>query len=376
MGSYSFGFALPVKNPAAFRFLSALLLAWVTGAAAAQGAQPVARAVTPRGDLSADEKATIDLFRRSSPAVVYITTLQQVINLLTMNVSAVPRGTGSGFIWDDQGHIVTNYHVIAGSKEAKVRLSDQRTFDAALVGASAEYDLAVLRIKVSDRRPTPLPLGTSRELQVGQRVFAIGNPFGLDHTLTTGVISALDRSIDAEDGNKVHHLIQTDAAINPGNSGGPLLDSAGRLVGVNTAIYSPSGGSAGIGFAVPVDTLNRVVPEIIAFGRYRRPSIGVAVNDDLSAALTTQIGVKGVAVLDVVKGSPAATAGMRGVRRLRDGRIEVGDVIQTIDGQPVDNAATMDRLLDGKRLGDRATLGLLREGKSLSVTVTLVDARS
>lgn len=371
-----FSFALPVKNPAALRLLSALLLASITAAAAAQGAQPVARAVTPRGDLSADEKATIDLFRRSSPAVVYITTLQQVINLLTMNVRAVPRGTGSGFIWDDQGHIVTNYHVIAGSKEAKIRLSDQRTFDAALVGASAEYDLAVLRIKVSDKRPTPLPLGISRELQVGQRVFAIGNPFGLDHTLTTGVISALDRSIDGEDGNKVHHLIQTDAAINPGNSGGPLLDSAGRLVGVNTAIYSPSGGSAGIGFAVPVDTVNRVVPEIIAFGRYRRPSIGVAVNDELSAALTTQAGVKGLAVLEVIKGSPAAVAGMRGARRLRDGSIELGDIIQTIDGQPVDNAAAMDRLLDGKRLGDRTTLGLLREGKSLSVTLTLVDART
>lgn len=308
--------------------------------------------------------------------MVYITTLQQVINLLTMNVTAVPRGTGSGFVWDDQGHIVTNYHVIAGAKEAKVRLSDQRTFDATLVGASPEFDLAVLRVKVAERRPAPLPLGTSRELQVGQRVFAIGNPFGLDHTLTTGVISALDRSIEGEDGNKVHHLIQTDAAINPGNSGGPLLDSAGRLVGVNTAIYSPSGGSAGIGFAVPVDTVNRVVPEIIAFGRYRRPTIGVAVNDEVSAALTTQMGVKGLVVIEVIKGSPAAEAGVRGARLLRDGSIEVGDVIQTIDGQIVDSAVAMDRLLEGKRLGDRTTLGLLRDGKTRSVTLTLVDARS
>ena len=308
--------------------------------------------------------------------MVYITTLQQVINLLTMNVTAVPRGTGSGFVWDDQGHIVTNYHVIAGAKEAKVRLSDQRTFDATLVGASPEFDLAVLRVKVAERRPAPLPLGTSRELQVGQRVFAIGNPFGLDHTLTTGVISALDRSIEGEDGNKVHHLIQTDAAINPGNSGGPLLDSAGRLVGVNTAIYSPSGGSAGIGFAVPVDTVNRVVPEIIAFGRYRRPTIGVAVNDEVSAALTTQMGVKGLVVIEVIKGSPAAEAGVRGARLLRDGSIEVGDVIQTIDGQIVDSAVAMDRLLEGKRLGDRTTLGLLREGKMRSVTLTLVDSRS
>ena len=358
--------------------MTAVLLGCAVGVAAAQGAgkQPAPRSVTPRSDLGAEEKATIELFRRSSPAVVYITTLQQVIDLFTMNVTAVPRGTGSGFVWDDQGHIVTNYHVIAGAKEAKVRLSDQRTFNATLIGASPEYDLAVLRVKMTERRPAPLPLGSSRELQVGQRVFAIGNPFGLDHTLTTGVISALDRSIDGEDGNKVNHLIQTDAAINPGNSGGPLLDSAGRLVGVNTAIYSPSGGSAGIGFAVPVDTVNRVVPEIIAFGRYRRPSIGVAVNDEVSAALTTQMGVKGLVVIEVIKGSPAAEAGMRGARRLRNGSIEIGDVIQTIDGQAVDSTAAMDRLLEGKRLGDRATLGLLREGKTFSLTLTLADARS
>jgi S1-C subfamily serine protease len=366
---------LKTARVALFSGIGAMLLA--VGVAAAQGAdkQPPARSVTPRGNLSADEKATIDLFRRSSPAVVYITTLQQVINLLTMNVMAVPRGTGSGFVWDDKGHIVTNYHVIAGAKEAKVRLADQRTFDAALVGVSPDHDLAVLRIKVAEQRPAPLPLGTSYDLQVGQRVFAIGNPFGLDHTLTTGVISALDRSIDGDDGSKLHHVIQTDAAINLGNSGGPLLDSAGRLVGVNTAIYSPSGASAGIGFAVPVDTVNRVVPEIIAFGRYRRPSIGVAVDDQLSAALTTQMGVKGLVVAEVIKGSPAAAAGIRGTRRLRDGSFEPGDVIQTIDGQAVDNLAAMDRLLDSKRLGDRATFGLLREGKPVSMTLTLVDAR-
>jgi len=359
------------------RIFGAIVVATCVSIAAAQAPKQAAtRSVMPLGELAADEKSTIELFRRASPAVVYITTLQQVINLLTMNVSAVPRGTGSGFVWDEQGHIVTNYHVIAGSKDAKVRLSDQRSFDATLVGASPEYDLAVLRVKMTERRPSPLPLGSSRDLLVGQRVYAIGNPFGLDHTLTTGVISALDRSIDGEDGNKVHHLIQTDAAINPGNSGGPLLDSAGRLVGVNTAIYSPSGASAGIGFAVPVDTVNRVVPEIIAFGRYRRPSIGVAVNDEVSAALTTQMGVKGLVILDVVKGSPAAGAGMRGARRLRDGSIEVGDVIQTIDGENVDSAAAMDRLLDSKRLGDHTTLGLLREGKSRSVTLTLVEGRS
>lgn len=225
------------------------------------------RAITPRGDLAGDEKATIALFEKSRGSVVYISTSQLVADVWSRNVFSVPRGTGSGFIWDDAGHVVTNFHVIQGASEATIRLADGRKFRAALVGASPDHDIAVLKIGVGFRAPAPIPVGTSTDLKVGQKVFAIGNPFGLDWTLTTGIVSALDRALPDENGGPgIEHLIQTDAAINPGNSGGPLLDSSGRLIGMNTMIYSPSGASAGIGFAVPVDTVMRLVPLIIREG--------------------------------------------------------------------------------------------------------------
>lgn len=353
--------------------LSALVAVALMGSALAK--EPAPRKVVPRAALGSEESATIGIFRKASSSVVYITTLDKVINLWTMNVKEVPRGTGSGFIWDEQGHIVTNYHVVAGAKGAQVRLADQRGYAAELVGASPDHDLAVLRIKVSGQKPAPLPLGSSGDLQVGQRVLAIGNPFGFDHTLTTGVISALNRSIDGEDGNAIHRLIQIDAAINPGNSGGPLLDSAGRLIGVNTAIYSPSGASAGIGFAVPADTVNRVVPELIAFGYYRRPVAGFNVIDRVSIVVLQQMGVKGVLLLDVTPGSPAAQAGLRGSRVSRDGTVVAGDVLQSIDGTPVSKSADIDRILSGKRIGDRLTLGLLRDGKPAQVVITLAEGR-
>jgi len=334
------------------------------------------RPVVARGDLAADERNTIDTFRRSSPAVVYITTLQRVVNLWTRNVREVPRGTGSGFFWDDQGHVVTNYHVVAGAQGATVRLTDQRAYPASLVGVSPAHDLAVLRIKVIGKKPTPLPLGASRDLQVGQKVIAIGNPFGLDYTLTTGVISALDRSIGGENGQAIDNLIQTDAAINPGNSGGPLLDSAGRLIGVNTAIYSPSGASAGIGFAVPVDTVNRVVPELIAHGRYLRPSLGISVSQDVNRAITQQLGIKGLVLLDVEPKSPAAAAGLRGARIGRDGSIAPGDIIQAVDGVAVQDIDDLTKLLDAKRIGDRVVLRVLRDGRTFDVPVVLEGKRS
>lgn len=352
-----------------------LTIGAVTGAVTGAGKTVQPRAVTPRGELAADEKSTIDIFRRASPSVVYITTLDQVVNLWTMNVREVPRGTGSGFVWDDQGHIVTNFHVVAGARSAKVRLSDERTFDAKLVGVAPESDLAVLKIQLPERRPAPLPLGTSRDLQVGQKVLAIGNPFGLDHTLTTGVVSALDRSIDGEGGRTIHHLIQTDAAINPGNSGGPLLDSAGRLIGVNTAIYSPSGASAGIGFAIPADTVNRVVPEIIAYGEYRRPSLGLSSNERVSALITRQLGVQGVVVIEVAAGSPAAEAGIRGSTMRRDGSVDPGDVVVAVDGTAVDSVADIDRLLDTRQAGESVTLTLWRSGRTWKQTLTLTAPR-
>ena len=200
------------------------------------------------------------------------------MDIWTRNVFSVPSGSGSGFIWDDAGHVITNFHVVQGATEARVKLSDGRNYKAALVGASPAHDIAVLKIGISAKRPPPLPVGESHNLKTGQKVFAIGNPFGLDWTLTTGIVSALDRSLSTDNGPTIEHLIQTDAAINPGNSGGPLLDSAGRLIGINTAIFSPSGASAGIGFAVPVNTLNRVVPELIRNGKYIRPALGFEVD--------------------------------------------------------------------------------------------------
>jgi S1-C subfamily serine protease len=246
--------------------LAALIVLWHTLSTAPSDASGQ-RAITPRGDLAGDEKATIALFEKSRSSVVYISTSQLVEDVWSRNVFSVPRGTGSGFIWDDAGHVVTNFHVIQGASEATIRLADGRKFRAALVGASPGHDIAVLKIGVGFRAPAPIPVGTSADLKVGQKVFAIGNPFGLDWTLTTGIVSALDRALpDQNGGPGIEHLIQTDAAINPGNSGGPLLDSSGRLIGMNTMIYSPSGASAGIGFAVPVDTVMRLVPLIIRDG--------------------------------------------------------------------------------------------------------------
>jgi S1-C subfamily serine protease len=371
----------PSRNPFLYGFLlltvaaAALLFVWQVLPWIEQtfwGVQASPRVVTPRGDLAADEKATIELFEKTKDSVVYITTRERVVDLWTRNIFTIPRGTGSGFIWDEKGHVVTNYHVIAGASEARVRLSDGRDYSAALVGASPAHDLAVLRIGVGVNRPPPVLIGTSHDLKVGQKVFAIGNPFGLDWTLTTGIVSALDRSLPAEDGQSlIEHLIQTDAAINPGNSGGPLLDSAGRLIGVNTAIYSPSGAFAGVGFAVPVDTVNRVVPQLIAHGKYVRPALGIQVDEGLNRVMTERLGVEGVLVLRVTPGSSAEAAGLRGARMEPDGRFVPGDIITGINDQPVNSVAKLLSRLEDFQIGDTVKLNLLREGRKIDVNVTL-----
>lgn len=334
--------------------------------------KPVAtpRTVAARGDLAADEKATIELFEKSKDAVVFITTKALVRDFWTRNVFSVPRGTGSGFIWDDAGHVITNYHVIEGASEAMVKLSDGSDYKAALVGTSPSHDIAVLRIGVGFKRSSPVPLGTSHDLKVGQKVFAIGNPFGLDWTLTTGIVSALDRSLGGDNGT-IEHLIQTDAAINPGNSGGPLLDSAGRLIGINTAIYSPSGASAGIGFAVPVDTINRVVPQLIRGGKYIRPSLGIALDERINERLKTVLRVKGVVILRVSPDSAAARAGLRGSKITREGELVPGDIIIAVNGKPVDTVGKFNAALDEYTAGDTIKAGILRDEKSLEVAVTL-----
>ena len=342
-------------------------LGWVELALTKEAAVP--RAVTPRGDLASDEKSTIELFERSKDAVVYISTSERVMDFWSRNIFTIPRGTGSGFVWDDRGHIVTNYHVIEGAAAAQIRLSDGEEYSASLVGTSPMHDLAVLKISSGFKR-SPLPLGTSKNLKVGQKVYAIGNPFGLDWTLTTGIISALDRSLKGEKG-VIEHLIQTDAAINPGNSGGPLLDSAGRLIGVNTAIYSPSGASAGVGFAVPVDTVNRVVPQLIGRGKYTRPSLGIEIDQDLNAIITAQLEVKGVAVLRVLPGSGAARAGMKGLGVNANRTYSAGDIITAVEGKPVNDIPELLARLDDFKSGQIVNLSILRNGQTIRLAVEL-----
>lgn len=333
--------------------------------------QAAPRAITPRGPLTPEEKSNIAVFESSKGSVVYISTSERVLNYWTQRVQTIARGTGSGFIWDSAGHVVTNLHVIEDASVATIRLADGKDYPATLVGVSRTHDIAVLQIKIPASSAIPIPIGTSHDLQVGQKVYAIGNPFGLDWTLTTGIVSALDRSLTGENGVLIQHLVQTDAAINPGNSGGPLLDSVGRLIGMNTAIYSPSGGSAGVGFAVPVDTVNRVVPELIAKGRYASPSLGVQTDETLSRAISRQLGVQGAALLRVLPGGPAAQAGLHGARFGRRNAIYAGDVIVALNGKTVDSVARLLALLDDCKPGETVQLTLWREGKKERAAVTL-----
>jgi S1-C subfamily serine protease len=342
-------------------FLAWQALPLVEEAIFGRGEEP--RIVTPRGELAADEEATIALFEA-----------ERVVDRFTRNVYDIPRGTGSGVIWDELGHIVTNAHVIRGASRATVRLADGRAFSASLVGVDASNDLAVLRIAVRPGELPPITIGTSETLQVGQNVFAIGNPFGLDWTLTNGIVSAVGREIPNEAGGFIGDLVQTDAAINPGNSGGPLIDSAGRMIGVNTAIYSPSGSSAGIGFAVPVDTVNRVVPRLIATGRYAPPSLGVSV-DPRARRILERMGTSGVLVLAVEPGSAAERAGIRPARMAEDGRLVPGDVIVALGGEAVETVADLREALADHAPGDEVTVTVLREGARTVLQATL-DAAS
>jgi S1-C subfamily serine protease len=345
------------------------------GGSPVASAQPggAAPSPAPRSDLDEDERQTIALFQRASVSVAFVTTRVQRMDFWTRNVFEVPQGTGSAFLWDDRGHVVTNYHVLQDATSAQVTLGDQE-YEASLVGVAPEHDLAVLSIRAGRDRFVPLKVGTSAGLQVGQKVYAIGNPFGLDHTLTTGIVSALGRTIQTAEGTPIDDAIQTDAAINPGNSGGPLLDSGGRLIGVNTAIYSPSGASAGIGFAVPVDTVSRIVPQLVTHGRVLRPRLGVEMDDRLSAVVTRRLGVSGVLVRAVTAGSGAAAAGLRETT-MQGRRIVPGDIIQEIDGKAVETSNELLARLSNYKGGDTITLAIWRDGKTLKVPVRLQEAR-
>ncbi len=328
----------------------------------------VPRVVTPRGDLAAEEKSNIELFRLSSPSVVYITRLAMRRDRFSLNLFEIPQGTGSGFVWNDQGHVITNFHVIQGASALRITLADNTEWDARVVGMAPDQDLAVLFINAPKSRLKPISVGQSSNLLVGQRVFAIGNPFGLDQTLTTGIISALGREINGVSGRKISGVIQTDAAINPGNSGGPLLDSAGRLIGVNTAIFSPSGSNAGIGFAVPVDTVNRVVPQLLRHGRVIRPGLGIHVADRGTAE---RFGVRGVLIIRVQKGSAAEGAGLRGTGRNRAGSLVLGDVIVGVGEKSVTSRNDLLDALDEHKVGDVVEVHLMRDGTRMSVSVKL-----
>ena len=339
-----------------------------------QGAAPApARAddlvQSPPTPLRPEEQVTIDLFERTRSSVVYITTLARRADWFRGTVSEVPQGTGTGFVWDDEGHIITNFHVVADASSIEVVLDDQSVYDAEWVGGSASHDLAVLRIDAPPEALHPVTPGNSDALFVGQSVYAIGNPFGLNATLTTGVVSALGRRIPALDGTPIEDAIQTDAAINRGNSGGPLLDSAGRLIGVNTQISSPSGASAGVGFAVPVGTVRRVVPELIETGTYSPPRIGFRAVDE---ELTRRLGIEGVLIAAIESGSGAADAGLLPIEVSRNRIVALGDVIQAIDGEPIRTLGELRAVLDRYRPGDEVTVSVLRDGETeAEVTVRL-----
>ncbi len=326
------------------------------------------RVVEARGDLADDEKSAIELFKKTSPSVVHVTILVKGRDVETFNVLELPKGVGSGFVWDAKGNIVTNYHVIQGAKAASVTLADNSTWEAQLVGFDVSKDLAVLKIEAPPERLKPIPVGTSADLQVGQKVFAIGSPFELDQTLTTGVIGGLGREIKSVSGRPIQGVIQTDAAINPGNSGGPLLDSAGRLIGVNTAIASPTGGSVGIGFAVPVDIVQRVVPQLITSGQVERPGLGVTIWED---RIVRRLGLQGALVWSVLPDSAAARAGMRSTTRGANGEFVWGDLIVAINGQAIRDTNDLFVALDSLSVGDTIQATVHRDGKNRDITVTL-----
>ena len=326
------------------------------------------RSIEPRGSLSEIERSTIELFERVSPSVVQVVGLSGgSVQALPQEREGVPAQTGSGFIWDTAGHVVTNDHVVEGTETIAVRFPSGQVEHAEVVGKTPNYDLAVLRLESTRGLPPPLPIGNSDDLKVGQMVFAIGNPFGLDQSLTTGIISALKRRLPTESGREIQNVIQTDAAINPGNSGGPLLDSAGRVIGVNTAIISPSGTSAGIGFAIPISIVNRVVPEIISKGYVPTPGIGIVTANEASAA---RAGVEGVVIVRVLPGSAAEHAGLRGVD---EGSRRLGDVIVGIDNKPVRRLPDLTAELERVGVNNKATLQVKRDGQERSVEVQVTD---
>jgi S1-C subfamily serine protease len=334
-------------------------------------------APTPQGISNptavSDEQNSIEVYKSLSPGVAFITTSAQAQNFWGEE-SETEKGNGSGSVIDAQGHILTNYHVVEGATKLTVSFGGEKTYQAKVVGGDPDTDLAVIKIEPGADKITVVPLGDSEQLEVGQKVLAIGNPFGLDRTLTTGVISGLQRPIRARNGRTIEGAIQTDASINPGNSGGPLLDKFGRMIGINSQILSPGGGSVGVGFAVPVNIAKRIVPQIIQFGEVRRPKLGAALYSvEQLAERGIQMPVtKGVLIRSVSPGGSAANAGLRGLSQDSDGEVVLGDIITSIDGTKVTDSDDVYKVLDKKQIGDTVQVEVYRGNKSQTFTLKLM----
>ncbi len=342
-------------------FLSLVLLTFIPG-------QNLVALSQDKIGLTPDEQNNISVFSKTNKSVVYVTNSRIKRDFFTLNIYEIPAGAGTGFVWNKSGLIVTNFHVIEGASKISITLWDQSTWKAKIVGTAPNKDLALLKINAPRKTLFPVKTGDSSRLEVGRKVLAIGNPFGLDTTLTIGVVSALGREIKAS-GRKIKGLIQTDAAINPGNSGGPLLNSKGELVGVNTLIYSPSGASSGVGFAIPVNTVKTIIPQLSKFGRVMRPIIGINVLDE---SITKRNGIEGVVVLRVADGTPAQKSGMTGVRRDRRGNIILGDVIVKIDNHTIQTQNDLYDTLELYKPGDTVVVGTNRNGQKKRFKIQLL----
>ncbi len=348
--------------------ISALFhLILTTATAAPAGTQPPIPAY-----LQPDEANTIAVFQNIGPNVVNVSNLRLERYLFSLDMTEVPAGTGTGFLWDKDGHVVTNFHVVQDASKIMVSFKNGQSVQARVVGTESRKDIAVLKIIVpKDYTFQPIEVANSTELMVGQKAIAIGSPFGLDQTLTKGVVSALGRQIQGIGGVTIRDMIQTDASINPGNSGGPLLDSRGYLVGMNTMIFSKSGSSAGIGFAVPANTIKRIVTQIIKFGHTQQPGLGIT---SLNDGVAMRLGLTGVILMEVQQGGPAGEAGLRGTSRLPSGEIELGDRIVAIDGRAIANYDDLYNALDERKIGDTVGVTYIRGAKKPETAkVRLVD---
>jgi S1-C subfamily serine protease len=371
LAGFLVGQAFPVRGTEASRPGAETALAEppLPAVATAAAYRPVPQ---EEGGVFEDEEKDIAVFRRASASVVNVTSMALRRDWWSTNIYEIPQGAGSGFLWDEKGHVVTNYHVIGDGDRYEITLSDQSTWEAEVVGIAPGKDLAVLKIDAPKEKLVPLTLGRSSNLMVGQRVLALGNPFGLDHSLTVGVLSAMGRELQAPSGRTIRDVLQTDAAINPGNSGGPLLDSRGRLIGVNSAILSPSGAYAGVGFAIPVDTVRRLVPQLVRHGRPIQPGIGFSPAPDSWARRNE---LEGVILREVLPDTPAEKAGLEGIRVVRDRygrRVELGDQIVAVNGEKVESVDDLLYAFEQEGVGSEVSLTVLRDGERREVKVELI----